>query len=664
MFSFKSFQRRLFVWFLAFAQTGLLMAAVSAVFLYFWNDLRLKLDNVKEAETELYEAVEAQYKFFSYDTKSTEFYQASRPESIQDYRIRYLNEYRDHIRSCEGKLTRVNGIFNRDLRSLIELQTARVDSVKGIFNQIVGLLHDRGYRDNGLVSEMRAKAHWLEENARGISRSDLLYLRRHEKDFIIRNDTEYRELFFGKMQEIRSGLVGPDVSRVDSILAAYEKDFLRLVDLDLEVGVKDNRGLKGELDGIIHRAEQDFEVLVARANRWYQVQLWVAGGAYILLFLLVGLVSWVLSKRISRNITRPLVELTQHISRFVQSDFAYEGPAPQSKSSDEIAQLTQNFSVLKDEVIKWLRHFRQEVERQTRKLAEANTKLERVSEANRRFVPEEFLTQMGRQGIEDVQLGDHVAREMSVLFADIRDFTQLSESMSPEQNFEFINTYLRGIVPIIQEKGGFIDKFIGDTVMSLFPAAPDEAVRACFGMLEYLQEFNRQRNGGDIPEVRIGCGLHTGSLILGTIGHENRLETTVISDAVNTAARVESLTKHYGAPVLITGETLQALNSPEEFDYRFIDRLRVKGKQKWVEVYEFLPPWERSKRLYLQDYNEAVAVLRSGDVAGAHERLEPLYACYQDDRALERLKSRCAQHLNGDRKALEGMLKVEPNPTQ
>lgn len=660
MFKARSFRQRLLRWFVAYSLVGLVMAGLSGWFLDRWIRLSEEIQKVETAESYLHRAVESQYKFFSYGTKDTEFFRQEK-EDPRMYESDFLNEYKRNIENCRVFLHDLDIAGESEFSELIRIQNERVDRIDSLFFELVELIHKRGYKDDRLVGKMRRDAHWLQDVAE-IEEADLLTLRRHEKDFIIRNQEQYKELFLDRAGKIRSYITrSPAIPRVrkDTIIARldrYQDSFLYLVELDQRIGIKDNTSLKAQLDGNIEETERTFTRLFGDVHRWYKVQQWKLYGWFGLIALGLFVFSLLLSKLLSRRITRPLEELTHRITLFVESNFELDADIPLVRTRDEIGRLTENFSHLKDEVIKWLKYFKQKVDERTRELAEANARLRRISEANSRFVPDEFLHQMEKKGIEDVRLGDHVARTMTVLFADIRDFTEISEAMSPRENFEFINKYLEGIVPIIQGRGGFIDKFIGDTVMALFPESPDQAVWVCFEMLEHLESFNRERQSeGKVP-IRIGCGLHTGGLILGTIGHENRLETTVISDAVNTAARIESLTKHYGAPVLITGETLKALVAPAKFTYRFIDRLRVKGKQQWVSVYEFLPPWERLKRGYLREYEDAVRNLKTGEVSEANIKFEILSSSYPTDRAVSFLKERCSRFLNGDRRALEGIV--------
>ncbi|MBD0302870.1 MAG: response regulator [Tolypothrix sp. T3-bin4] len=209
-----------------------------------------------------------------------------------------------------------------------------------------------------------------------------------------------------------------------------------------------------------------------------------------------------------------------------------------------------------------------------------------LTKAARRFVPNEFLSLLGHKSLVDVKLGDNVQQEMSVLFSDIRDFTSLSESMTPQENFKFINAYLSRMEPAIIENQGFIDKYIGDGIMALFGGRADDAVKAAIAMLQRLADYNQYRIIRGYAAIRIGIGINTGSLRLGTIGGQQRMDSTVISDAANLSSRLEELTKRYRVSLLISGQTLVRLHNPMDYCIRFIEQTKVKGKSKAVAVFE------------------------------------------------------------------------------
>ena len=211
----------------------------------------------------------------------------------------------------------------------------------------------------------------------------------------------------------------------------------------------------------------------------------------------------------------------------------------------------------------------------------------RLTEAYQRFVPKQLLTNLNKESILDVQLGDQVQKEMSILFSDIRSFTTLSESMSPEENFKFVNTYLSKMGPIVRDNHGYIDKYIGDSIMALFDRSPEDAVKTSVKMLDALREYNEERIQEGHDPIRIGIGVNTGKMMLGTLGESDRMEGSVISDAVNLAARLEGLTKLYKTSLLLSEATLLKIEK-NLFKTRLIDKVAVKGKEIPVMVHEVL----------------------------------------------------------------------------
>ena len=211
-----------------------------------------------------------------------------------------------------------------------------------------------------------------------------------------------------------------------------------------------------------------------------------------------------------------------------------------------------------------------------------------ISNAYNRFVPIEILKLLNCNSISELQLGDHIQKEMTILFADIRSFTTMSEEMSPKENFEFINNYLSRVGPIVRKHGGYIDKYIGDAIMALYPNKVEDGLDSAIGIQSEIYLYNQQILKQGHNQISVGIGLHYGSLILGTIGENKRIEGTVISDAVNLASRVENLTKKYSSSILVTDELFSKIEKTDKYYYRIVDKVRVKGKRKFIQVIEIL----------------------------------------------------------------------------
>lgn len=257
-----------------------------------------------------------------------------------------------------------------------------------------------------------------------------------------------------------------------------------------------------------------------------------------------------------------------------------------------------------------------------------------------RFVPGDFLRLLERGSILEVGMGDHRAMEMTVLFSDIRGFTSVSEKLSPRETFEFVNGYLKHAAPVIARHGGFIDKYIGDAIMALFPDGPAGAVAAGVELRDAVAAYNAESG---LPPISVGVGVHSGPVILGVTGFANRLDCTVIADAVNLASRIEGLTKVYGSPVLASGEAWRQMAESDRPEGRVVDVVRVKGKREPVELVDvFAGDIERvreHKRKTLPMFEAGRAAYVRGDLPAARQHLEQCHG----DLAAKVLLGRIAQ---------------------
>ncbi|MBN1698252.1 MAG: response regulator [Spirochaetales bacterium] len=215
-----------------------------------------------------------------------------------------------------------------------------------------------------------------------------------------------------------------------------------------------------------------------------------------------------------------------------------------------------------------------------------HVQLAKINIAYSRFVPNGFLRLLGRDSIVEVERGDQIQRDMTIMFCDIRSFMSLSESMSPKQNFNFLNSYFEKMGPSIRKYNGYIDKYIGDGIMAIFPGNPEDALKAALEMKKMVATYNTFRVKSKYSPIQIGIGIHNGPIMLGTIGDEYRIEGTVISDSVNVAARLEALTKAYGGSIIISSSIFFSLQDPSIYFYRFLGHVQVKGKRDSVPIYE------------------------------------------------------------------------------
>ena len=300
------------------------------------------------------------------------------------------------------------------------------------------------------------------------------------------------------------------------------------------------------------------------------------------------------------------------------------------RTNDEIGELTAGYNQMTSELNNYI------------------SKISRLNEAYLRFVPREFIEELNRKDIMQIELGDQVQREMTILFTDIRDFTELSEEMNPKENFDFINQYLGIMEPIISSNNGFIDKYIGDSIMALFRKGADDALLATLEMRRVLIDFNELRESEGKSPIEFGTGIHTGNMMLGIVGGYGRMDGTVISDAVNLASRLEGLSKYYGASVIISEDTLIKLSNPSMFNYRFLDIAKVKGKKQAVYIFELIdaePEPSRSKKIETKStFVKAAEYYRNQDFEAALDLFLAVQKIHPTDKAANLYIKRC-QHI-------------------
>ncbi|MEO6327850.1 MAG: adenylate/guanylate cyclase domain-containing protein [Ginsengibacter sp.] len=235
--------------------------------------------------------------------------------------------------------------------------------------------------------------------------------------------------------------------------------------------------------------------------------------------------------------------------------------------------------------------------------------MRRIHEITGKFVPYEFIQSLGHDLITDVKLGDQVEKIVTVLFSDIRGYTTLSEQMTPEENFSFICSFNELMGPIIRQNKGFINQYLGDAIMAIFPGNAGDALAAAVHMQLAIRDFNKQRELKNQPQVKIGVGMHTGPLIMGITGDHDRLDATTISDTVNTASRLEGLTKYYKVDIIISEETLQQISSPETFNLRHLGSVQLKGKYAPISIHEC---FSGNTEFELQKKIETLSYFRTG----------------------------------------------------
>ncbi|HEY9762190.1 MAG TPA: adenylate/guanylate cyclase domain-containing protein, partial [Trichocoleus sp.] len=287
---------------------------------------------------------------------------------------------------------------------------------------------------------------------------------------------------------------------------------------------------------------------------------------------------------LTRRVTDPILKLNAAVKEIAEGHWDKRVDIARS---DEVGELADSFNLM------------------ALQLQESFQTLETQKNAFARFFPPEYLKFLNKESVTEIDLGDHVSKEMAVMFSDIRMFTSLAEKMAPDETFDFINDYLQRISPEIRAHNGFVVKFMGDGVMAIFPERVEDALDASIAQFQRMREFNAFRHSVEKTPIDVGIGLHFGHLMLGMVGEYNRMQGDALSDTVNLAARLEGLTKLFGVSLLVSEQVWAKVADRSRYQVRFLARAIVKGRTEPIAIYEVLnAETETARYLKLQTLSE------------------------------------------------------------
>ncbi|MCW6035293.1 HAMP domain-containing protein [Spirulina subsalsa FACHB-351] len=418
----------------------------------------------------------------------------------------------------------------------------------------------------------------------------------------------------------------------------YLKDIVGRSPLEMSrSGFNGYRGLIGRIVvGSVQRLEVVpwFVVVEQPAGEFATALLLVTILWLLVLLAVLGVVFDILAFT-KRRIVFSLSMLQETVRRLGQGEWDSPVAIANRDELGELAQLLQQMS--------------HQLQESFVQLEASNSQMRQLNAAYERFVPNQFLRFLEKDSIIDVELGDAVEKEMSILFADIRNFTTFSEQMTPADNFKFLNAYLFRMEPAITQNGGFIDKYIGDEIMALFSGSADDAVQAGVSMLKRLAAYNQYRCQRERTPISIGIGINTGHLMLGTVGGKRHMDGTVVSDTVNLASRLERLTRLYRVSLLISHQTFLKLSHRSEYGIRLIDRVIVKGKSEQVSVFEVFdadpPELYKGKQKTKTRFEQALLCYYMGDLAEAIQLFAQCLSLNPQDSVAQIYLERCRDEL-------------------
>ncbi len=225
-------------------------------------------------------------------------------------------------------------------------------------------------------------------------------------------------------------------------------------------------------------------------------------------------------------------------------------------------------------------------------IKEKENKIKQTNLEAQKFIPKQFFKFLGKTSIEELELGNQVKKNATTLFCDLKSATNISRSLSLEENFNYINSYLKTVAPLIRRYDGFIDKYLGDGVLSVF-SKPQDAIECAHAIFRAIDVKNKSQK--ELPAIDARISINTGEIIFGIVGDEERKSPTIISDVVNLAGKMEEINMFIGTKLLIAKSSLNELPQNFEFEHRYCGALSLEDGVQ-VPLFESLNYYPKNKR--------------------------------------------------------------------
>lgn len=265
-----------------------------------------------------------------------------------------------------------------------------------------------------------------------------------------------------------------------------------------------------------------------------------------------------------------------------------------------------------------------------------------------KFVPKQFLKFLGKNSILELELGNQVKKEVTTMYVDIRNSTNMSTTLSLEENFNYINSYLNKVSPLIRKFGGFVDKYLGDGILAVFikPQNALECSKAIYKVIE-----NQNASAKMQPSLDVYISINTGEVVFGIVGEEERKSPTIISDTVNLVSKMEDFNKFFGSKIIFSKRTLNSLKIDYPLSYRYVGSLTL-GDKEYLSLFESLECYSKKKREKLEYtktmFEQAVRYFNLNKCHQAKELFEKILKTVRDDKVAYMYYNKCEQSVCGD----------------
>lgn len=265
-----------------------------------------------------------------------------------------------------------------------------------------------------------------------------------------------------------------------------------------------------------------------------------------------------------------------------------------------------------------------------------------------KYIPKQFLKFLGKNSILELELGNQVQKEVTTMFCDIRNSTSMSSTLSLEENFNYINSYLKTVSPLIRKHGGFVDKYLGDGVLAVF-TKPESAIECAVQIVKSIEAKNRSET--KTPSMDVGISLNTGEVVFGVVGEEERKSPTIISDTVNLASKMENINKHFRTKIIFSKRTLNSLKNDYPLSYRFIGTLTLEDKD-YLTLFECMDAYDKQKREKLESmkstFEQGVRYFNLGKYHNAKQNFETVLKKVREDKVSYMYFNKCETKISGE----------------
>lgn len=273
--------------------------------------------------------------------------------------------------------------------------------------------------------------------------------------------------------------------------------------------------------------------------------------------------------------------------------------------------------------------------------------LEKTNAEYQKFIPKQFLKFLGKNSVLELELGNQVQKKVTTMFVDIHNSTSVSTTLSLEENFNYINGYLNVVSPIIRKFGGFVDKYLGDGILAVF-VKPQNALECSKAIVKAVDAKNKTAKM--LPNLDVYISIHTGEVVFGVVGEEERKSPTIISDTVNLVSKMQEFNKFFGSQIIFSKRALNSLKIDYPLSYRYVGTLTL-GDKEYLSLFESLECYPKKTREKMEEhksvFEQGVRYFNLGKCHQAKEQFQKLLKLIREDKVAYMYFNKCEQSVCG-----------------